>query len=216
MSIIKRVFDLICATIGLLLLLPTFLMVGLIIRKDGGPAFFRQERVGLHRKNFLIVKFRSMVINAEKQGTKITAGKDPRITEIGRIIRRIKVDELPQLVNVFMSQMSLVGPRPELPSYVARWSREDQNVILSIKPGLTDYASLIYSNEQAVLGASENPDETYLEEVMPNKLALYRKYVREQSLWLDLRIIIVTILKLIGINVLFMLPELRKEIKLFD
>jgi lipopolysaccharide/colanic/teichoic acid biosynthesis glycosyltransferase len=211
---LKRMFDLICATIGLLLLLPVFIIVGFIIRKDGRPTFFRQERVGLNGKPFRIFKFRSMVVNAEKQGARITAGRDSRITGIGRVMRKTKIDELPQLINVFLNQMSLVGPRPELPDYVEKWSREDQNIILSIKPGMTDYASLIYSNEQAVLGVSKNPDKTYLEEVMPNKLALYRKYVQEKSVWLDLRIIIATILKLIGVNVSYLLPELKKEIKL--
>jgi lipopolysaccharide/colanic/teichoic acid biosynthesis glycosyltransferase len=206
---LKRMFDLICATIGLLLLLPVFIIVGFIIRKDGRPTFFRQERVGLNGKPFRIFKFRSMVVNAEKQGARITAGRDSRITGIGRVMRKTKIDELPQLINVFLNQMSLVGPRPELPDYVERWSKDDQNIILSIKPGMTDYASLIYSNEQAVLGVSKNPDKTYLEEVMPNKLALYRKYVQEKSVWLDLRIIIATILKLIGVNVSFLLPELK-------
>jgi lipopolysaccharide/colanic/teichoic acid biosynthesis glycosyltransferase len=200
MFIFKRIFDLICAAIGLLLLSPVFLIIGIIIRQDGGPAFFRQERVGLNGKTFRIFKFRTMTVNAEQQGTQITAGHDPRITGIGSIMRKTKIDELPQLINVFLGQMSLVGPRPEVPAYVERWSKEDQNIILSVKPGMTDYASLIYSDEQTVLGASDNPDKVYLEEVMPHKLSFYRKYVQEQSFWLDLRIIIATILKLIGVN----------------
>jgi lipopolysaccharide/colanic/teichoic acid biosynthesis glycosyltransferase len=150
-----------------------------------------------------------MIDNAEKMGAQITAGHDPRISKIGHLIRKTKIDELPQLINVFLGQMSLVGPRPEIASYVEKWSQKDRDIILSVRPGVTDYASLIYSNEQAVLGASENPDKTYLEEVMPNKLALYRKYVQEQSLWLDLRIIIATVLKLFGVNVSFLLPELK-------
>jgi lipopolysaccharide/colanic/teichoic acid biosynthesis glycosyltransferase len=135
---------------------------------------------------------------------------DPRITGIGSIMRKTKIDELPQLINVFLGQMSLVGPRPEVPAYVERWSKEDQNIILSVKPGMTDYASLIYSDEQTVLGASDNPDKVYLEEVLPHKLSLYRKYVQEQSFWLDLRIIIATILKLIGVNTAFLLPEIKQ------
>lgn len=212
MSIFKRLFDLICAAIGLLLLLPVFIIVGILIRRDGGPAFFRQERVGQNGKLFRIIKFRSMVVNTENQGAKITAGRDSRITRIGRIIRRTKIDELPQLINVFLGHMSIVGPRPEVPLYVAKWSEEDRDIILSVRPGITDYSSLIYSNEQAVLGASENPDKTYIEEVMPSKLFLYRRYVKEQSVWLDLRVIIATILKLVGANVAFLLPEIKKEL----
>ena len=209
---LKRLFDLMCAAIGLLFLLPVFLIVGLIIRRDGGPAFFLQKRVGRHGQIFNIFKFRSMVVNAEKQGAKITAGRDSRITGIGLFIRKTKIDELPQLINVFLGQMSLVGPRPEVPEYVDQWPKKDQNIILSIKPGMTDYASLIYSNEEALLGASESPDKTYLEEVMPEKLTFYRKYVQEQSIWLDLRIIIATLLKLFGINAAaILLPEIKSE-----
>jgi lipopolysaccharide/colanic/teichoic acid biosynthesis glycosyltransferase len=206
---LKRLFDLIRASMGLLLLSPVFLIVGILIRRDGGPAFFRQERVGLNGKPFRIFKFRSMSVNAEQQGAQITAGQDPRVTGIGSLLRKTKIDELPQLINVFLGQMSLVGPRPEVPRYVDKWSRDDRKIILSMKPGITDYASLIYSNEQNILGASDNLHKKYLEEVMPAKLALYKKYIQEQSFWLDLRIIIATNLKLIGVNAAFLLPELK-------
>ena len=134
------------------------------------------------------------------------------ITPIGKYLRKFSIDELPQLFNVIAGYMSLVGPRPEVPEYIDKWPKKDQNIILSIKPGMTDFASLIYSDEEALLGASENPDKTYLEEVMPDKLAFYRKYVQEQSIWLDLRIIIATLLKLSGINAAaILLPEIKSE-----
>jgi len=206
---LKRMFDLIFAAIGLLLLLPLFMIIGALIRKDGGPAFFRQERVGRSGKLFRIFKFRSMRLNAEQQGGQITAGRDPRITGIGAFIRKTKIDEMPQLINVLLGQMSIVGPRPEVPQYVEKWSKGDRNIILSVNPGMTDYASLIYSNEQEVLGASGDPHKAYVEEVMPHKLAFYRQYVRERSFWLDLRIILATVLKLVGFNVASLLPELK-------
>ena len=206
---LKRLFDLICAVIGLLLLLPVFIIIGALIRKDGGPTFFRQERVGLNGKLFRIFKFRSMAVGAEKQGGQITAGRDPRVSGIGAFIRKSKIDELPQLINVLLGQMSIVGPRPEVPQYVEKWSQKDRDIILSVRPGVTDYASLIYSNEQEVLGASDDPNKTYVEKVMPHKLALYRQYVWERSFRLDLRIILATILKLMGFNVAALLPELK-------
>jgi lipopolysaccharide/colanic/teichoic acid biosynthesis glycosyltransferase len=209
---LKRIFDLTSSVIGLLLLLPVFIIIGVLIRKDGGAAFFRQERVGRNGKPFRIFKFRSMTVDAESQGAQITAGPDPRITRIGAFIRKSKIDELAQLINVFLGQMSIVGPRPEVPRYAEKWQQEDRDIILSVRPGVTDYASFIYSNEQEVLGASDDPGKTYVEEVMPHKLALYRQYVRDRSFWLDLRIILATVLRLVGFNVSLLLPEIEKEI----
>lgn len=197
------------SSLGLLVLSPLFLVIGLAVRKDGGSAFFRQDRVGQNGNIFEIYKFRTMVQNADKLGAQITAGKDARITEIGQFIRKTKIDELPQLLNVFLGHMSLVGPRPEVPKYVAKWEKLNRDVILSVKPGITDYASLVFSNEQELLAESENPEKAYVEEVMPKKLALYCKYVSEMGLWLDFRLIIATLARIFGMNITMLLPELK-------
>ena len=153
-----------------------------------------------------------MVVDADKCGLPVTAGNDPRITKIGRVLRKTKMDELPQLVNVFLGQMSLVGPRPEVKRYVNAWSEMDRRQILSIQPGITDFASLVFSNEQEVLTGAVDPEKTYVEKIIPKKLILYRRYVEERTLWLDLRIILATVLKLLGLDVALMLPELRNHI----
>ncbi|MDM8536356.1 sugar transferase [Desulfobacterales bacterium HSG17] len=197
----KRLFDFLFSLFGLVLLSPLFFLIALIIRLDKGSAFFRQKRTGLHGKDFYIYKFRTMIPNAEKYGAQITAGYDPRITQIGHILRKFKFDELPQLINVFLGHMSLVGPRPEVPYYVKKWSEADRQVILSAKPGITDYASLYYSDEQAVLARVADPEKAYIQNVMPHKLRLYRKYVNEQNLWIDIRIILATMIKITGINI---------------
>lgn len=204
----KRLFDMFFSGIGLILLSPIMICVGLSIRRDGGPAFFRQERVGHNGTLFRIYKFRTMVPGAEKMGAQITAGKDPRITKIGDIIRRKKVDELPQLINVFCGQMSLVGPRPEVSKYVAMWGEENRKAILSVRPGITDYASLIFSNEQEVLSHMKDPETGYVMEILPRKVALYRKYVRETAVWLDFRVILATLAKVAGVEGKRLLPEL--------
>lgn len=206
----KRVFDLFFGVAGILIVFPVLLVVGIIIRKDGGPAFFKQIRVGRNGHHFRIIKFRTMVVNAEDLGAQITSGSDPRITKIGHILRKTKLDELPQLFNVLLDQMSLVGPRPEVPTYVEKWKREDKMMILSVKPGITDYASLVYNNEQQLLADSDNPNQLYLREIMPRKLELYKKYLADKSLWLDFRIILGTLIKTIGINPVSILPELRQ------
>ncbi|MFH0727002.1 MAG: sugar transferase [Pseudomonadota bacterium] len=207
----KRLFDLFFSIIGLFLLTPVLLCVGLAVRRDGGPTFFRQKRVGLKGRLFRIYKFRTMVQNAERLGAQITAGKDPRITKIGHFIRNSKIDELPQLINVFWGDMSLVGPRPEVPKYVENWSLSDRQRILSIRPGITDYASLVYSNEQEVLSRSKNPEQYYVDEITPRKLSLYRKYAIEMNVWLDFRVILATLAKICGVNIKFLLPELFAE-----
>lgn len=207
----KRVFDLFFASLGLLFLSPIFLIVGLLIRKDGGPALFRQERVGQHGKVFRIYKFRSMVPDAERLGAQITYERDSRITRMGRFLRKSKIDEFPQLLNVFLGQISLVGPRPEVPQYVDKWSAQDRDLILSIKPGITDYASLCYSNEQEVLASTQDPEKAYIEKIMPHKLELYRRYAKERNLWLDLRIILATLAKIAGLEISALLPELKEE-----
>jgi len=196
----KRCFDFIFSLVGLIFLLPVFIVVTLAVKKDGGPAFFRQERVGKSGNIFRVYKFRSMVIDADTLGAKVTALNDPRITQIGRLLRKTKIDELPQLFNVLVGDISLVGPRPEVPYYVSKWSDACRKIVLSVKPGITDYATLFYSDEQAFLAKAEDPEKTYLEKVMPHKLKMYQQYVKDQSLWLDIRIILATLLKIFGFN----------------
>ena len=189
----KRLFD-ICFSLGLIIvLLPLAIVVSLwIVFDDFGSPFFVQQRVGLNGRNFGLLKFRSMRKNAESKGQLTVGMKDNRITRSGYFIRKYKIDELPQLVNVFLGEMSVVGPRPEVPKYVLLYNEEQQNV-LSIKPGITDFASIEYVRENELLSASSDPEKTYIEEIMPAKLALNLKYLREQSFLTDMKIILQTI-----------------------
>jgi len=203
---------LLLSSIALVISSPIFALMIIIVRRDGGPAFFRQERVGQGGRLFRIFKFRSMVPQAEKLGAQVTGAADPRITKVGRFLRRTKLDELPQWINVFLGQMSLVGPRPEVPRYVERWPEADRREILKIKPGITDYATFYYSDEQAVLARAENPEKTYLEEVMPHKLRLYRQYLQDRSFGLDLRLLLATLARMIGLDGLFLLPRRTRSL----
>jgi lipopolysaccharide/colanic/teichoic acid biosynthesis glycosyltransferase len=189
----KRLFD-ICFSLALILvLLPIGLVVSLwIVFDDFGSPFFVQQRVGQGGKYFGLFKFRSMRKNAESKGQLTVGMKDNRITRSGYFIRKYKIDELPQLLNVLLGEMSVVGPRPEVPKYVALYNEEQQKV-LSIKPGITDFASIEYVRENELLSQSSNPEKTYIEEIMPAKLALNLKYVREQSFGTDMKIILQTI-----------------------
>ncbi len=189
----KRLFD-VCFSLALIIvLLPLALVVSLwIVLDDFGSPFFVQQRVGLGGKNFGLLKFRSMRKNAESKGQLTVGMKDNRITRSGYFIRKYKIDELPQLVNVFLGEMSVVGPRPEVPKYVLLYNEEQQNV-LSIKPGITDFASIEYVRENELLSASSDPEKTYIEEIMPAKLELNLKYLREQSFLTDMKIILQTI-----------------------
>ena len=189
----KRLFD-ICFSLALIIvLLPLAIVVSLwIVFDDFGSPFFVQQRVGLGGKNFGLLKFRSMKKNAEAKGQLTVGMKDNRITRSGYFIRKFKIDELPQLVNVFLGEMSVVGPRPEVPKYVLLYNEEQQNV-LSIKPGITDFASIEYVRENELLSASSDPEKTYVEEIMPAKLELNLKYLREQSFLTDMKIILQTI-----------------------
>jgi len=191
----KRLFDLLASASGLVFLAPLFVSISLLIRKDGGPAFFRQERVGQGGKIFKIYKFRTMCVDADKMGALVTQTNDPRITKIGQLLRRTKLDELPQLINVFLGDMSIVGPRPEVPYYVRFWGEADKEKILSVKPGITDHASLLFSDEQGVLAAAEDPEKAYIEEILPKKVELYKRYVEDQSLAGDLKLILSTLFK---------------------
>ena len=194
----KRFFDFVCAYVGILILLPIFIVIGILIKVSSkGSIFFTQERIGLKGKIFLIYKFRTMVVNAESLGPKITIGKDKRITKIGQILRKTKLDELPQLFNVLFGDMSLVGPRPEVPEYVNLYKDDVRKIVLSVRPGITDYASLLMIDENDILAKSSDPKQAYINEIMPQKLDLAVKYVEQQSFITDLSIILKTFLKLL-------------------
>jgi lipopolysaccharide/colanic/teichoic acid biosynthesis glycosyltransferase len=189
----KRLFDMVFSLALLVVLLPVGIVVSIwIVLDDFGSPFFVQQRVGLGGKNFGLLKFRSMRKNAESKGQLTVGMKDNRITRSGYFIRKYKIDELPQLVNVFLGEMSVVGPRPEVPKYVSLYNKEQQKV-LSIKPGITDFASIEYVRENELLSASSDPEKTYIEEIMPAKLELNLKYLREQSFLTDMKIILQTI-----------------------
>jgi len=190
---IKRSFDLLFASVGLIILSPMVVCIAIVIKLDSpGPVFFRQERVGQFGRPFRIYKFRTMVTDAERLGAQVTTGDDPRITGLGRFLRKYKIDELPQLINVIIGDMSLVGPRPEVPRYVEAF-HEDYKDILTVKPGITDFASLEYKDENELLKSAENPEEQYLKEILPAKIAYYRKYLREQSIATDIKLIFKTL-----------------------
>ncbi len=196
-KIIKRIFDIVCSGLGLIILSPFLLFVAIRIKMGSdGPVFFKQIRVGEKGREFKILKFRTMVVDAEKLGRQITVGNDNRITKIGAFLRKYKIDELPQLINVFKGDMSLVGPRPEVPRYVNMYT-EEQRRVLDVKPGITDLASIRYRDENELLGQAENPDEFYINTIMPDKLALNLEYINKSNIFLDIYIILKTILKCI-------------------
>jgi lipopolysaccharide/colanic/teichoic acid biosynthesis glycosyltransferase len=189
----KRTFDLVAASIGLLLLAPLFIMLALWVRLDSpGPVFYRQQRVGRGGMLFRIFKFRTMVVRPS-DGRQLTVGRDPRVTNAGHFLRKSKLDELPQLLNVIQGSMSLVGPRPEVPRYVACYPPEVRALVLSVAPGITDWASILYKEESEILGRAADPEQAYVEKILPAKLEYYVRYVRERSLWMDLRIIVHTL-----------------------
>ncbi len=194
---LKRLFDLLFSFIGLLILLPFFVIIALLIIVDSrGGVFYRQVRVGKGSCDFYLFKFRSMRTDADKKGLLTVGGRDSRITRIGYFIRKYKIDELPQLLNVLAGDMSLVGPRPEVRKYVDLYN-EEQKKVLTVKPGITDYASIEYSNENELLGKAENPEQVYINEIMPAKLKLNLKYIAEQGISTDLKIIVKTIEKIL-------------------
>lgn len=194
----KRSFDIIVSAIALAFLFPFLLLIALTVKLySRGPVFYRGKRVGLYGKLFFILKFRTMVVNAESLGGSATAADDQRLTTIGKFLRRYKLDELPQLLNVLAGDMSLIGPRPEVQKYVSLYSLADQ-AILTVRPGITDWASIWNSNEAAVLEGSRDPEKTYEELIRPTKLALQLLYVRNHSFLVDLKILFHTALKLIN------------------
>jgi lipopolysaccharide/colanic/teichoic acid biosynthesis glycosyltransferase len=189
----KRSLDLIASSAGLVILSPLFLLTAILIKLNSrGPVFFRQERIGYGLRTFVIYKFRTMVADAHLRGGQLTTGTDDRITWTGRILRRTKIDELPQLYNVLRGEMSLVGPRPEVRRYVDLF-RDDYEEILRVQPGITDLASLKYRNESALLQLSADPEREYLTSVLPDKIALAKEYVRKSSLLFDLSLIVRTV-----------------------
>jgi lipopolysaccharide/colanic/teichoic acid biosynthesis glycosyltransferase len=195
----KRIFDIVLSLFGLIILAPFFILVALLIVMDSrGGVFYRQVRVGKDGKDFYLFKFRSMRTDADKKGLLITVGgRDSRITNMGYYIRKYKIDELPQLLNVFFGDMSLVGPRPEVRRYVDMYNAE-QKMVLTVKPGITDYASIEYSNENELLGKATDPEKVYIEEIMPTKLKLNLKYIAEQGTVTDLKIIFKTLAKIVS------------------
>jgi len=195
----KRTFDLIVAGCGLLVILPALIIIALAIKKTSeGPVFFRQIRVGRNERPFRIMKFRTMTVDAPLRGPQITMGADPRITPIGTVLRRYKLDELPQLFNVVWGDMSLVGPRPETPDYVALYPQDERREIFQVRPGITDNASIIFSNESELLGRAEDPLDYYVSTILPKKRALYLDYVRNRSFFGDIAIVWRTILVILN------------------
>lgn len=196
-QIIKRIFDFTVSLIGVIILSPIFIIVSISIKLDSkGSILFLQKRVGQYGKEFNIYKFRTMVTNAEKLGTQITIGKDNRITRVGSFLRKFKIDELPQLFNVLKGDMSLVGPRPEVPKYVNLYT-EEQRKVLQVRPGITDIASLRYKDENDILGSVDNPEEYYVNVIMKDKLKLNIEYIEKSNIFLDIYLIIKTIVKCI-------------------
>lgn len=194
---IKRLIDIIGAGAGLVLLSPLFLFVVAKIKlNDGGPVIYAGKRIGKEGKPFLMYKFRTMVIGADKLGGPSTAGDDPRLTKLGPFLKKYQLDELPQLINVLRGEMSLVGPRPEVKLYVDMMTAEQQNVILSVKPGMTDLASLWNFHESEILKGAKDPEKIYCEKIRPQKLQLQMEYVKNRSFLLDLKIIVKTALKI--------------------
>ena len=192
--IAKRVFDLFFSVIGLLFLVPVFLLIAIWIKLDSpGPVFFRQVRVGRFGEPFRIFKFRTMRAEEDEKGKKFTVRDDIRITRAGRFLRRYKLDELPQLLNVVRGEMSLVGPRPEVLRYVTLYPEGVREKVLSVPPGMTDYASIEYMDENALLADADDPETVYIERVMPAKLRNYERYVAERSIGMDLKIILATL-----------------------
>ena len=196
-----RLIDIILSLLGLLFLAPLLLFtaIGISLESKGG-VFFRQTRVGKDFREFKLLKFRSMFVNSEVSGQLTVGSRDSRITRMGYFIRKYKVDELPQLINVLLGDMSLVGPRPEVPKYVSKYTTE-QKRLLTVRPGITDFASLYYFEEADLLAASDDPERTYIEEVMPKKLSFSLQYLDQKSVYNDLKIMVFTVLRLFGIKI---------------
>ena len=193
---LKRIFDIILSLFGLIILLPFMLIIAIFIKLDSkGTVFFKQVRVTKNGREFKIFKYRTMRAGSDKY-SQITVGKDDRITKIGSFLRKYKLDEIPQLINVLIGDMSLVGPRPEVPKYVALYT-EEQREILKVRAGITDYASIEFSNENDILANEADPEKAYIEKIMPRKIELNKKYLSEISVMTDIKIILLTIKKIL-------------------
>ena len=193
---LKRIFDITLSLFGLIILLPFMLIIAILIKLDSkGPVFFKQIRVTKNGREFKIFKYRTMRVGSDKY-SQITVGKDNRITKIGAFLRKYKLDEIPQLINVFIGDMSLVGPRPEVPKYVAFYT-DEQKEILKVRAGITDYASIEFSDENDLLASEEDPEKAYIEKIMPKKIELNKKYISEISMLTDIKIILLTIKKIL-------------------
>ena len=192
MNVMKRLFDILASGCGLLVLSPVFIIVAIWIKLDSqGPVFYRQTRVGRHNKDFRIFKFRSMRVGSDKGSLVTIGGRDPRVTRSGYFIRKFKIDELPQLINVFTGDMSLVGPRPEVRHYVNYWN-PDQMRVLDVRPGITDPASIRFRNENELLEKAQDPERYYIDVIMQEKIKLYLEYVEKSSFWYDIKLIFQT------------------------
>ena len=188
----KRIFDIVASGLGLIVLSPLFLILAVWIKLDSpGPVFYRQVRVGRHNKDFRIFKFRSMRVGADKGSLVTIGGRDPRVTRSGYYIRKFKLDEFPQLINVFLGQMSIVGPRPEVRHYVDYWTPEQMHV-LDVRPGITDPASIKFRNENELMEQADDPERYYIEVIMQEMIKLYLEYVRDHSFWGDIKLIFKT------------------------
>lgn len=188
----KRLFDILASGCGLLVLSPVFIIVAIWIKLDSqGPVFYRQTRVGRYNKDFRIFKFRSMRVGSDKGSLVTIGGRDPRVTRSGYFIRKFKIDELPQLINVFIGDMSLVGPRPEVRHYVDYWTAEQMKV-LDVRPGITDPASIRFRNENELLEKADDPERYYIDVIMQEKIKLYLEYVQKSSFWYDIKLIFQT------------------------
>lgn len=195
---LKRIFDLVASTIGIIILFPLFIFFAIWIKLDStGDIFFRQTRVGLRGELFRIHKFRTMAINSEAKGG-LTIGNDARVTKAGKFLRKYKIDELPQLIDVFLGKMSLVGPRPEIEEFMNLYSEETKQKILSVKPGITDKASIEMVDENEILGKYDDPRQAYIDVIMPIKAKYYVAYANQHSVWGDIKIILMTIKKIIS------------------
>ena len=188
----KRIFDCLFSSIGLIIISPIFMLLSLLIALDSqGGIFYKQVRIGKNMRPFKLFKFRTMYANSDKKGLLTVGDNDNRITRVGYYLRKYKLDELPQLINVLIGEMSFVGPRPEVEKYVKLYNNEQQKV-LSVKPGITDWASIRYVNESELLARSSEPEKTYINEIMPAKLAINLEYVKQNNLLIDIKIILHT------------------------
>lgn len=196
-EVIKRVFDFSTSLMAIIILLPFVLIVAIFIKIDNpGPVFFSQIRIGKKFKPFKLYKFRTMIPDAEKKGLLITSGIDTRVTKVGSVLRQYKLDELPQLFNVLKGDISIVGPRPEVFKYVELFKR-DYKEILSVKPGITDYATIEFRDEEGVLMKYKNPEDGYIKEVLPKKILLYKKYIKEKNFCTDMKLIFLTLWRIV-------------------